>query len=62
MRVSAASSWWLGGELAARQDYGHVDGGSVDLALVHVGNGRLGIGLLHVEDVCCTAIRALCLQ
>lgn len=53
---AAAGERGRGGHLAARQDDGDVDCCAVDLGLVHVGYGGLGVGLVREEDVSCAAV------
>lgn len=45
-----------GRELATREDYRHADGGTIELGLVHVSNGRFSIGFIDVEYICSTSI------
>lgn len=50
----------FGRELAALRRDGHVDGGAVDLRLVHVFDGGFGVGVVVVEDVCGAAVGSDC--
>lgn len=54
---TAAGQWGRRREFAARQDNGNVDYGPIQLRFVHVSNGRLGVGLVSIEDICCAPIR-----
>lgn len=57
MRYETARGWWRSRELSARENNGHVHDCSVELRFMHVGDCCFSIGLILVEDVCCSAVR-----
>jgi len=62
VEASAASGRRCGRELSSREDDRDVDGGPVEMCLVHVGNRGLGIGLVDKEDVGGTTVDPGCVK
>lgn len=57
---AATCQWRRRGDFATREHYRHVDYGAVELRLMHMCDGRLGVGLGEVEDVGSAAIHPGC--